>query len=300
MKPGESRNSSAASRDRARAARLWVAACLLLSACLSPTFADDDVRSSTVGVSQRIDQVVLQGSELKVVPQDAKGSVVLRIIESFPHGTDFRYDLEYRVAEPGTYNLVELLRRKDGTSTDGLTEINVEITPTLGPGQVEPHTLQYSEIGDLGGYQQMMTIGAVVWVVGLLLLLFVGRKKCQLDALGAEHTVTLADRLSPMISDAIAGKLPRPQLAELELMLVAFWRKRLELEDTDAAEVIPELRQHSEAGPLLTQLEEWLHKPGLAESVDLKKLLEPYRNLPEDALDSVSKTLASKPQTAGS
>ncbi len=82
-------------------------------------------------------------------------------------------------------------------------------------------------------------------------------------------------------------------LAELEMMLVAFWRKKLQLEDRDAAAVIPELRRHEEAGPLLSQLEVWLHRPATGDEVNVEELLNPYRSLPSDALESLDPVNAS-------
>jgi Ca-activated chloride channel family protein len=45
------------------------------------------------------------------------------------------------------------------------------------------------------------------------------------------------------------------------------------------------MRKHPEAGPLLGQLEAWLHRPGPPEQVSVGALLAPYRDLPADALD---------------
>jgi hypothetical protein len=87
------------------------------------------------------------------------------------------------------------------------------------------------------------------------------------------------------VDGAVAGKLSQPQLASLERTLLAFWRKRLRLEHTDPAEAIATLRSHAEAGPLLEQLEAWLHRPGTDRDVDAARLLKPYRDLPADALE---------------
>src|SRR5262245_49219942 len=70
----------------------------------------------TVGMSGRMDQVVLPGSELEVKPlEDRRTPVVLRIANVYPHGTAKRYDFVYYGLEPGSYDLRNFLRRKDGS-----------------------------------------------------------------------------------------------------------------------------------------------------------------------------------------
>ena len=101
--------------------------------------------------------------------------------------------------------------------------------------------------------------------------------------------VTLADRLRPLVDAAVAGNLTQGQHAELERLLIGYWRKRLELEKAAPAEFIGVLRNHDEAGPLLRRLEDWLHRPGgAAEPVDVAALLKPYQTIvadpPEEAM----------------
>ena len=60
---------------------------------------------------------VLPGSELEVKPIGERTPIVLRIVRVFPHGTAFRYDLEYYGLEPGSFDLKDYLQRKDRSST---------------------------------------------------------------------------------------------------------------------------------------------------------------------------------------
>jgi len=244
----------------------------------------NNTRTSPVGMPARLEQIVLPGSELVAKPIDNQGPMVLRIVKTFPHGSDFRYDIEYYGLESGTWNLTDFLERKDGSEIGELPELTVEITTMLPPGQVEPNKLTGDQVQGLGGYQIAMIIGGVVWVAGLLAILFAGRKKA--DTVGDQGTqpASLADRLRPVVQQAIAGELSSERLAELEMMLVSFWRRRLNIEHADAAEVIPKLRAHSAAGPLLIQLEAWLHQPRSDHAIDVAALLEPYHDLPPDAL----------------
>lgn len=238
-------------------------------------------------MSARIDQLVLPGSQLETLPlEDRQQPIVLRIAGVFPHGSACRYDLVYYGLEPGQFDLKDYLRRTDGSSTDEVPSILVEIQPVLPPGQIEPNELEPQSIGRLGGYRALLVVGGIVWVGGLLVILFAGRKRRQAAALAARQPASLADRLRGTVEDAVAGKLSQSELAELERMLLAYWRRRLGMEDLDAAEAIARLREHEDAGALLKQLERWLHCPDTAPDVDIASLLEPYRTLPADTLEN--------------
>jgi hypothetical protein len=233
----------------------------------------------------RIEQVVLPGPELEARrPEGSREPVVLRVVNAYPHGTAFRYDLEYYGLEPGTFNLADYLVRQDGTPASGLPELRVEVRPLLPPGQVEPHALEPVRPPWLGGYRAWMIVAGVVWVLGLGAILFAGRRRKK-GAGAAGRPLTLAERLRPMVEGAVAGRLSPAELADLERTLLAYWRRRLGLERRKPAEALAELRRHPEAGPLLEQLETWLHRPNAAGRVDVAALLKPYQDLPAEALD---------------
>jgi hypothetical protein len=232
--------------------------------------------------------VVLPGPELEAKPHDdRKRPVVIQSLTAYPHGTAFRYDIEYYGLDPGTYNLSNYLRRKDGTPAKDLPPIPVRVNPVRPPGQVEPNALAIDDGPRVGGYRLLLIAGGVLWGLGLLAI--VGWMLSPLlrsrRALAEARPVSLADRLRPLVEGAVAGKLSQPELAGLERTLLAFWRKRLGLEAAEPAEAMRRLRKHSDAGPLLSQLETWLHKPGPHEPVDVAALLRPYRDLPPDAAD---------------
>ena len=154
------------------------------------------------------------------------------------------------------------------------------------PGQIEPHRLTLAPSPFLGGYRLLLVLGGAAWVVGLAAILLAGRwKRTDADA-SAARPVTLADRLRPLVDAAVAGKLTRGQHAELERLLIGYWRRRLELEQAAPADFIGVLRNHAEAGPLLRRLEDWLHRPGGAiEPVDVAALLKPYQTIVADPPD---------------
>jgi hypothetical protein len=238
----------------------------------------------------RIDQIVLPGTELEVKPLEGRRApVVLRIVNVWPHGKAFRYDLEYYGLEKGTFDLKDELRRKDRSSAAGLPSIPVRIDSVLPPGQVTPHELTSEETPRPGGYRLLLAAGFVLWVLGFVAILVVGRRKVR-AARAAARPLTLADRLRPLIEGAVAGRLDAGRLAELERALIIYWSRRLRLADRKPAEVLAVLRRHPEAGPLLEQLEIWLHRPRASATIDVAVLLEPYRAAPPDGLEVEART----------
>lgn len=238
---------------------------------------------SDVGIAAKIEQLVLPGSKLEAIPRsDERLPIVLRVLAAFPHGTAHRYDLEFYGLEPGNYDLKTYLRRVDRTSTADLPAIPVEIRAVLAPDQILPTKLETTAVERLGGYSVLLWIAGVVWVVGLLVILFGWRRKKVDPTAATEHVVTLADRLRPSVEAAIAGNLSSDGMADLERMLLTYWRRRLDLRDVKAGEAIARLREHDNAGPLLKQLENWLHRPGPTPDVDVAALLRPYQDLPAE------------------
>jgi hypothetical protein len=250
---------------------------------------------STVGMPGHIDQIVLPGSELEVKPlDDRRKPIVLRIVNSFPHGTAFRYDLVYYGLDPGEFDLKDYLRRKDGSKTDDLPSLLVQIRPVLPPGQIQPNKLESLPVPFLGGYRTLLAAAALVWVAGLLAILFVGGKRKAAPVVPA-RPLTVADVLRPLVEKAVSGGLSPVELAELERTLLVYWRRRLNLEHRQPAEAIALLRAHPEAGPLLEQLEIWLHRPSTGDPVDVAALLEPYRNAPAEAIHWARQSGGGKP-----
>lgn len=262
---------------------LSLAALLLVSSASA-----QDERESTVGVPVRIVDLVLPGSELEVLPQTAKTPVVLRIVDAAPHGTDMRYVIEWTGLDVGRHDLRAFLRRKDGTDASNLPEIAVETRTLLAPGFVKPHAREAGDVRGFGGYRTWMIVLGVAWAIGLALILLSFRKKRAHEAALARPR-TLADRLRPLVERAMAGTLSSAERAQLELGLVAYWRRKLGLDAQRPDEALAALRRHGEAGPLLNQLDAWLHKRRTgerdAERVDVAALLAPYKDLPADAID---------------
>ncbi len=282
-------------RDLRRVAALMLALALPLAAAPQA----DSAKLPSVGMPGRLTEVVLPAPELEVRARDPKDPLVLRITRVSAHGDAFRYDFEYVGLEPGKYDLRDALRHKDGTpiriesgAKDAVPSIRVEVQSVLAAGVVKPHAPQPVPLPSFGGYRTLMIAAGVAWLVGAFAILF-GWRKRQLARAAAEWKPrTLAERLKPLVESAVAGKLSREERAQLELGLVAYWRRKLALEDKEPALSMVLLREHAEAGPLLKSLEAWLHMPVAPVNVDLQSLLAPYRNLPADAIPEIDASRA--------
>ena len=243
--------------------------------------------SPSVGVVEQINDLVLPGTRLEAKPLvDRQAKVVLRLVDVAPHGNAFRYQMSYYGLEPGSYDLRDYLQREDKTATADLPPIPVTVRAILAPGQIEPNRLATTPSIFRGHYRLTMFLAAVAWFVGLLALVFVGRRRRQTIEAANAQPPTLADRLRPLVAQAMAGTLPPQERANLERTLIDYWRRRLGLQDENPARAIALIRGDEQAGALLRELEAWLHQPpGSVDGskVDLTRLLEPYRHLPAEA-----------------
>ena len=250
---------------------------------------DNQSGNPSVGVPGLVEQIVLPGSLLtheKVDPSEA--DLVVRVIRSFPHGDSFRYDISYYGMESGEYDLSKYLIREDGSSTDDLPAIPVQVKSIIKSGQIKPNDLDIGMFGRVGGYFRMVVLGAFIWVAVLLAMIFLAREKKEAAVEQVSKKLSLADRLRPSIEAAISGNLPAEKHAELERMLFAFWQKRLKLTETEPSAAINQIRNNEESGPLIKQVEQWLHSPAQDSNVDIAELLKPYQNISGTELDDLS------------
>ena len=265
-------------------ARLWL--CMVLVTAFVVAQAKDQ-RKATVGMRAYIEQVVLEGSELVPAPADTSTQVVVRVVKTWPHGQHLRYDLEWVGFEEGRYDLLDYLVRKDGSPATSLPSIEVKVVSLLPAEAFEPSDIDPAATARLDGYSTTQIVTGVFWVGGLLAILFVGRKRVVKPA-PLPPPPTLADRLRPMVEMVANGEADTAQKAELERLLVAFWRVRLDLGSVRAVDAIMAIRRHDEAGALLRQVEAWLHAPvPPTKSMDLAGLLRPYGSVTAESLKPI-------------
>jgi hypothetical protein len=231
----------------------------------------------TVGMEGRI-EIDLPGTTLEAKPVNQKAPLVLRIASV--NGT--RYELRYIGLVPGKHDLKDYLVRSDGSSIADLPSIPVEVAHLLPDdhlGQLVP--VAPSRWSFFGGYRIAAAIALGIWLLLLVPLLLIRRKRSETATVAAPlRPLTLADRLRPLLDRAANGSLSTDEKGYLERLLLVHWQRRLKLTDTEPAAAVMALRQHPEAGALLRSLEDWLHRPPASSRAfnDIAALLEPYRN----------------------
>lgn len=232
-----------------------------------------------VGMNGEVRDVLLPGPELRVKPDpEGRSPVVVRIAATYPHGTaGFRYDLSWFAYEPGAHNLADYLERLDGTPAQGLPAVTVQAESILPPGPPGMLADFSAPVPRLGGYRTLLIVGGAVWAAGLIALLCWRRPRpaAATDTLTAEPP--LADRLRALVDQARSGSLDANGKAQLERLVLGFWREKLQLTQVPIPEAVRTLRDHPEAGGLLRQVEEWLHSGrSTARESDVAALLSPY------------------------
>ena len=242
--------------------------------------------SVTVGMVGKVDQILIPGGELEAVATtDPLAKIVVRVADTFRHGDAFRYNLEFTGLEPGRYDLAKSLKRKNpDESTTNIPSIDVEVTSSLPVGKLEPSKPNMLTIPGWMRYWTKLDIFVVIWIIGLALLWGKSKATGQASVKVELTAPTIADTLKPLVKAACDGTIEPHQRAELESLLIHYWTTRLAMADTAPGQILSILKNHPEAGPLILQLETWLHMPpGLANEsfTDLTELLRPYESIIE-------------------
>ena len=233
-----------------------------------------------VGLTGLIQDLLLPGSELQVKPDpEGRSPVVVRMTAVRPHGTaGFRYDFSWFAYEAGPHDLSQYLERVDGSPRGALPAIGVEVVAVLPPGP--PQTLPefQAPLPKLGGYRTALVVGGCLWLAGWVAL-FVWRRprSSTTAAVAPDATLPLTDRLRVLLENARTGSLDADGRAQLERLVLGFWRERLHLIDLPVPEAVHRLRNHPEAGGLLREVESWLHSgKSTASESHMAALLLPY------------------------
>jgi hypothetical protein len=277
----------------------------MLLATHSLTFGAEEsspaaTRTASVGMPGKIDQLVLPGPELVAKPIDSRDvPLVLRVVATYPHGSAFRYDLEFYGLGPGEYDIGNYLQRKDGTAVEGLPKLPIRIHSLLPAGQILPADPTLQRGPRMGGYRLWLMLGSLAWLAGLAAS-GLSRRRAKLAQRQVEAPpLSVAERLQPLVSAAMEGRLSPEGTAEIERLLLSYWRHRLQLDAEDPRAAVATLRNHDEAGVLLRQVEAWLHAPAGSREVDVAALLAPYRNLPAELPRDVETKTSERAPLAG-
>ena len=235
--------------------------------------------------------VMLDRGDYLPKPLDDRTPLILRVEKIKPAADGrFSYDFHYIGFEPGFYKLADYLTHPDGSPAAELGEAEVEVRSVLPPdhdGALNAYVPR--PFPWFGGYRMLLGGLAVVWVLGLFVFIWFGRrKKVVVEEAVVLPEPTYAERMRPLVEAAAGGELTASGQAELERLMTGYWREKLALPKQRMATALAALKHHPEAGSLLRALERWLHRPGGASPAEVDELLEPYRHLPVAPVKEVS------------
>jgi hypothetical protein len=258
-------------------ASLWIAVLpLLVSQHIS---AETATPSQRIGLPITLTDIYIPGGEAHPKPRpNREPPLVLRLLETKSAADGFRYDLEIYGLEEGSYNVADYLEALDPAAPPQFPEIPLTITSELPPGLPRPTEVTATPPGKIGGYRALTWFLGAFWILVLAALIFWKRRTVNSSATEIAPP-TLAERLHSLLTKASQGALTTDDQAALERLILGHWKQRLpELDTMQAAQALAHLRHHKEAGPLLQQLERWLHAGGDQPSSDeIDQLLMPYR-----------------------
>ena len=267
-RPGSSNN---------RTSRRAVPAFLLL--LLLPLSAQTDP-TTRVGIPVTLTDLYIPGGEVRPKPRpNHEPPLVLRLLEVKPAADGHRYDLEVYGLDEGRYNLADFLEPVDPASPPRFVkELPLVVSTELPPGLPKPAELTANPPPKVGGYRAALWALGILWILVFALLLFWKKRRTGTAEADAAPP-TLAERLRELVTMASQGALDANQQATLERLVLGHWHQRLpELDGLPPARALAKLRHHEEAGPLLRQLEAWLHarNPEI-DAGQIEELLTPYR-----------------------
>ena len=245
-----------------------------------------EASSPTIGMEGAVTVVLPAG--LEAVPIQPRTKVILQIAGTKAVAGGTEYDLRYTVMEPGKYDLRAYLQHGDGRAVAEGLPVMVEGV-SLFPAKYDAILLKVppTPMRKFGGYTAFATTAVVVWAVVLISLLLVGRKRRPrpLSVESPAVSLTLAERLRQLVTTAARGELSVHQKSELEMLLLRYWRRRLQLENLTMEDVMSRLRQDHGSGELVEALESWLHAPVTTRRhVDIGRALAPYENVVDDVM----------------
>jgi hypothetical protein len=182
--------------------------------------------------------------------------------------------------EPGVYKLADYLVRPDGSRPDELAQFPL-IVRSLLPEDHNGHLNPFSpnRFPFIGGYRVFLGVIGLGWAGGIAAIVISYRKK-KVVAGPSEVAAapSLADLMRPLVEAAAAGELGTDGQAQLERLLMGYWREKLDLPvEMRMADAVARLKAHAQAGELLRALERWLHRPGGSSAAEINAVLEPYR-----------------------
>lgn len=246
------------------------------------------------------------GGELKPKAQrEVDPRLIVRLRRIAPSSNE--YEAKFIGSVAGEYDLRDFIEREDGKPLADLIPLKVKIESKL-PEDRSSDLFSGSDFKAEfhGGYQTIVGVGVLCWLAipAVVLIRRYMNRKPQAVAVVESRLPTFAEQIRPLLESAASGAITVPEQARLELLVYHYWKKRLASDSADLIAVMPTIRSHTVAGPLVAAIERWLHDPasvladgkldGQARAELIVELLRPYANeLAVNELEIASGNVAS-------
>jgi hypothetical protein len=221
--------------------------------------------------------IAYSGPELTVAPYKFGVPVNVRIAEVIENDGIRTYDIRYMLNTGGEFNIIEYLTTKDGSSTEELPSFTVRGIESLSQQMDQRiETIEESGIQIWHYYYETMTAIIALWIACLFLLIFWKRDKPK-AALEVESAPSFYELMGSFLDQIEKKTIDDKTKAEMEMLVIRWWRDQLGYSDLEMREVMRRLREDKNASTAFTRLQEWIHNP--KHSVNLEELLESLRPL---------------------
>jgi len=234
------------------------------------------------------------GKPLEAKPFEENTPVLVRIAQITP-ATGIEgaaeaklYELRFVGTRAGRFDLRDYLVAVDGGATIDVPPIAVEfkeLLPTDYAGGLEE--LGPVEHRRAWPYRTIMLVAIGAWLLPVAWVLGkrVFRRRPTPPSSPAAPLSTEAE-LQALVGTALAGSLDTAAQARLEELLHLYWRDCLAAGKVPTIELRSRMAVDARTGELVRQLEAWLYRPPGDASVDLAKLLAPYRDVAKNGRSS--------------
>ncbi|MDD7985638.1 hypothetical protein PQO01_11825 [Lentisphaera marina] len=207
-----------------------------------------------------------------------EGDLDLRLLSIEEHGGNFEYDFEVIANAPGSYNLLDFLRPPQKTTIKNFDPVLMEFETVLAEGfNGELRGYKQNEIELSSWYQLTTKLLIGIWFLGLILIIFIKKKK-PIIVNEQQIELTLAQYLLSRLEKLNQGQSNKELWQEVELSCIQFCREQLKLQDLSGAEVFEHLKADAEIANLILSLEKALHAN---EKINMQSLLNQIHHFAE-------------------
>ena len=166
------------------------------------------------------------------------------------------------VALPGEFDLREYLTSEEGIALDDLPPFKV-CGQTRLTKDIETRIRAMEDVGVHFWHWYYETLAglAVAWVLWLLGLILIGRRKRLRRQAPPPPEPSPADLMAGYFAALARGDLSVGDKARLEILLLRYWRERLCPQPERMAAACRQMQRDAGVGQAYQALEAWLHDP---------------------------------------